>query len=116
MDLDLKIIGNRFKKVREEVLKLSQTELAQEIGTNQVSISNLENGRLTVQALILDLVNYLYEKEYNASLIFQDTEDFEVQGINFDTKEIIITKILDGKEQACKAFLEVIQNLKARRF
>lgn len=52
----------RLRLIRKDVLKLSQTELAEQIGTKQVLISRMElKGKGTID-LLIDLLNF-YEKK-----------------------------------------------------
>lgn len=68
--LDSIEFGRRVAIVREEILDLSQTGLANEIGATQMMISRLETGAGGNINIIYDLVSYLHEKGYKAEALF----------------------------------------------
>lgn len=62
--------GKRVQAIREQVLKMSQSELAEKINTSQVLLSRLENGIGGSINVVFDLVNYLNSKNIAAKEIF----------------------------------------------
>src|SRR5690625_1572024 len=68
--LDAVKFGHRVAQVREEILDLSQTGLANEIGATQMMISRLETGAGGNINIIYNLVSYLHEKGYKGETLF----------------------------------------------
>lgn len=68
--LNMKEFGKRVQAIREQVLKMSQSELAEKINTSQVLLSRIENGIGGSINVVFDLVNYLNSKNIAAKEIF----------------------------------------------
>lgn len=68
--LNMKEFGKRVQAIREQVLKMSQSELAEKINTSQVLLSRIENGIGGSINVLFDLVNYLNSKNIAAKEIF----------------------------------------------
>ncbi len=68
--LNMKEFGKRVQAIREQVLEMSQSELAEKINTSQVLLSRLENGIGGSINVVFDLVNYLNSKNIAAKEIF----------------------------------------------
>lgn len=66
----MKEFGKRVQAIREQVLKMSQSELAENINTSQVLLSRVENGIGGSINVVFDLVNYLNSKNIAAKEIF----------------------------------------------
>lgn len=68
--LNMKEFGKRVQAIREQVLEMSQSELAEKINTSQVLLSRIENGIGGSINVVFDLVNYLNSKNIAAKEIF----------------------------------------------
>ncbi|MEO6836797.1 MAG: helix-turn-helix transcriptional regulator [Ginsengibacter sp.] len=68
--LNMVEFGRRVQMIRENVLKMNQSELAEKINTTQVLLSRLENGIGGNINVVFDLVNYLYSKNIAAKEVF----------------------------------------------
>ena len=66
----MKEFGKRVQTIREQVLEMSQSELAEKINTSQVLLSRIENGIGGSINVVFDLVNYLNSKDIAAKEIF----------------------------------------------
>ena len=68
--MDYADLGKRVQLIREFVLKMTQREFAEAVGSVQTLISRLEKGIGGNMALILLIVNYLNENDYPGHLLF----------------------------------------------
>lgn len=68
--LNMQEFGKRVQAIREQVLNMSQSELAEKINTSQVLLSRIENGIGGSINVLFDLVNYLNSKNIAAKEIF----------------------------------------------
>jgi transcriptional regulator with XRE-family HTH domain len=68
--LNMQEFGKRVQAIREQVLNMSQSELAEKINTSQVLLSRIENGIGGSINVVFDLVNYLNSKNIAAKEIF----------------------------------------------
>jgi hypothetical protein len=64
--------GRRVQMIRENVLKMNQSELPENINTTQVLLSRLERGIGGNINVVFDLVNYLYSKNIAAKEVFSE--------------------------------------------
>jgi predicted transcriptional regulator len=76
--MDLEAFGDRVRHVREEILKLTQTELAKEINSTQAIISRLELGIGGNIYIIFDFINYLNSKQLLGHMLFREVFDIEL--------------------------------------
>jgi len=76
--MDLAAFGDRVRQVREEILKLTQTELAKEINSTQAIISRLELGIGGNIYIIFDIINYLHSKKLLGHMLFREVFDIEL--------------------------------------
>lgn len=76
--MDLAAFGDRVRQVREELLKLTQTELAKEINSTQATISRLELGIGGNNYVIFDFINYLHSKKLLGHMLFREVFDIEL--------------------------------------
>lgn len=68
--LNMKEFGKRVQAIREQVLEMNQSELAEKINTSQVLLSRIENGIGGSINVVFDLVNYLNSRNIAAKEIF----------------------------------------------
>jgi hypothetical protein len=64
--------GRRVQMIRENVLKMNQSELPENINTTQVLLSRLERGIGGNINVVFDLVNYLYSKNIAVKEVFSE--------------------------------------------
>ena len=64
--------GRRVKVIREDLLKLKQSEFATEIGTIQGVVSRLEHGIGGNTLAVFRIINYLNSKGYYGGMIFKE--------------------------------------------
>ena len=70
--LDMVEFGRRVQMIRENILKMNQSELAVKISTTQVLLSRLERGIGGSINVVFDLMNYLYSKNIVAKEVFSE--------------------------------------------
>jgi transcriptional regulator with XRE-family HTH domain len=88
----------RTRLIRKDVLKISQLELAEAVGTSQVMISRMEGeGRVSAD-LIIDILNY-YEKQgikphllflpfFDSKMLLEDSRNNHTSEICNDVEEM----------------------------
>ena len=83
--LDMIEFGKRVQMIRETVLKMNQSELAEKINITQVLLSRLERGIGGNINVVFDLVNYLYSKNIAAKEVF--SEHFSIDVVNKNSND-----------------------------
>ena len=78
--MDFKEFGNRLQQVREEILEMSQTELAGYLNMSQVMYSRAENGLGGNIKFIFDLMNFLHSRNLQGYMLFH--EPFDINHIS----------------------------------
>lgn len=78
--MDFKEFGNRVQLVREEILDMSQTELAGYLNMSQVMYSRAENGLGGNIKFIFDLMNFLRSRNLEGHMLFY--EPFDIRHIS----------------------------------
>lgn len=113
--MDRSEFGKRLKAVRSNVLKMSQGELANELGVIQPLVSRLENGLGGTIELLFEIVTYFYQKGYPAYCLFYkdfNIEDFKVVSQTKLPKKIA-ANVSDGVSEL-KGFLNAaLENAKS---
>lgn len=70
--LNMQEFGNRVQLIREDVLLMTQAQLAEKLGITQVLLSRLERGIGGNINTVFDIVNYLYSQDIAGMYIFSD--------------------------------------------
>lgn len=91
--LDMIEFGKRVQAIREQVLKMNQSELAEKINTSQVLLSRLENGIGGSINVVFDLVNYLNSKNIAAKEIFSTRFSIDLVTQNSGNPKAVNTQI-----------------------
>jgi predicted transcriptional regulator len=91
--LDMIEFGKRVQAVRENILEMNQSELAEQINTSQVLLSRLERGIGGNINVVFDLVNYLYSKNIAAKEIFGERFSLDLVTQNSNNSNTINTQI-----------------------
>jgi hypothetical protein len=76
--MDLKEFGRRMQMVREEILRMSQTEISWNLHMSQTMYSRLESGMAGNIHTIFRVVNYLNHRNLQAHMMFQDKFDIRM--------------------------------------
>lgn len=93
--LNMKEFGKRVQMVREQVLGMSQMELASKIHTTQALLSRVERGLGGSINVLFDLVNYLNSRNIAAKEIF--SKKFSIDSITqVPVTEKAVTSQLQG--------------------
>jgi transcriptional regulator with XRE-family HTH domain len=74
--MDFKEFGKRLRMIREEVLQMTQREIAEQLHMHQVMYSKVENGLGGNILFMFELMNFLHSRNINAPMIFR--EPFEL--------------------------------------
>ena len=86
-----KDFGEITRIIREDILKLSQDELATEIGSAQSLVSRMERGQGTIDHL-LSLLDYYKKKGLKTHMIFY--EPFQKELLVEDTTSTNVDQVL----------------------
>src|SRR5664279_6081032 len=91
--LDMIEFGKRVQAVREKILDMNQSELAERINTSQVLLSRIERGIGGNINVVFDLVNYLYSKNIAAKEIFGERFSLDLVTQNSNNSQAVTTQI-----------------------
>ena len=91
--LDMIEFGKRVQMVREQVLDMNQSELAEKINTSQVLLSRLERGIGGSIVVVFDLINYLYSRNIAAKEIFGEHFSVDLVAPNSNNSNVVNTQI-----------------------
>lgn len=99
--MDLKEFGKRMQQVREDILRMSQTEIAWYLNMSQTMYSRLESGTAGNIHTIFRVVNYLNHRNLNAHMMFLE---------QFDIKTLI--RMETPESNSSERVLELLEHLK----
>ena len=91
--VDMKEIGRRFKLIRQH-LGLTQTEVANQLGTSQLMIYRTEKGESILSPLLLSTILF-YSKSVSLEALFSNNFDIEDEKV-FD-KDYALNSIVKAK-------------------
>ena len=106
--MDLKEFGRRLQMVREQILRMNQTEIAWNLRMSQTMYSRLESGLAGNIHTVFRVVSFLRHKELQAHMMF--TDDFELSRLEKPTppKQTVdlsyerVQGILEGLKDSAK--------------
>lgn len=101
ISMDLKEFGKRMQQVREDILRMSQTEIAWYLNMSQTMYSRLESGTAGNIHTIFRVVNYLNHRNLNAHMMFLE---------QFDIKTLVRTETPESNSS--ERVLELLEHLK----
>ena len=99
-------LGQIMRLIREEILHLKQSELADKLGLNQGIVSRFENGTAGSIEMLLDVMTLLREEhKLKPHLIFREPFDLDLL-INSSTTNIqqILAVIQNNQSEINKNF------------
>jgi transcriptional regulator with XRE-family HTH domain len=91
--LDMIEFGKRVQAVRESILDMNQSELAEKINTSQVLLSRIERGIGGNINVVFDLINYLYSRNIAAKEIFGERFSLDLVTENSSNSNAVTTQI-----------------------
>ena len=91
--LDMIEFGKRVQAVREKILDMNQSELAEKINTSQVLLSRIERGIGGNINVVFDLINYLYSRNIAAKEIFGEHFSLDLVSQNSNNSDVIHSQI-----------------------
>ena len=91
--LDMIEFGKRVQAVREKILDMNQSELAEKINTSQVLLSRIERGIRGNINVVFDLINYLYSRNIAAKEIFGERFSVDLVSQNSNISKAVTTQI-----------------------
>lgn len=91
--VDMKELGRRFKLIRQH-LGLTQTEVANQLGTSQLMIYRTEKGESILSPLLLSTILF-YSKSVSLEALFSNNFDIEDEKV-FD-KDYALNSIVKAK-------------------
>ena len=91
--LDMIEFGKRVQAVREQILYMNQSELAEKINSTQVLLSRIERGIGGSINVVFDLINYLYSRDIAAKEIFGEQFSLDLVSQNSNNTNVVNTQI-----------------------
>ncbi len=91
--LDMIEFGKRVQAVREKILDMNQSELAEKINTSQVLLSRIERGIGGNINVVFDLINYLYSRDIAAKEIFGEQFSLDLVSQNSNNSNVVNAQI-----------------------
>lgn len=91
--LDMIEFGKRVQMVREHVLEMNQSQLAEKINSTQVLLSRIERGIGGSINVVFDLINYLYSRDIAAKEIFGEQFSLDLVSQNSNNSNVVNTQI-----------------------
>ena len=91
--LDMIEFGKRVQAVREKILDMNQSELAEKINTSQVLLSRIERGIGGNINVVFDLINYLYSRNIAAKEIFGERFSLDLVSQNSNNTNVVNIQI-----------------------
>ncbi|MDQ6902282.1 MAG: helix-turn-helix domain-containing protein [Bacteroidota bacterium] len=91
--LDMIEFGKRVQAIREKILDMNQSELAEKINTSQVLLSRIERGIGGNINVVFDLINYLYSRDIAAKEIFGEQFSLDLVSQNSNNSNVVNAQI-----------------------
>jgi hypothetical protein len=116
--MDLKEFGRRLQMVREQILRMNQTEIAWNLRMSQTMYSRLESGLAGNIHTVFRVVNFLRHRELEAHMMFVpefDLRKLEKPAPAKQTADLSYERvqgILDGLKDSAKEDYEKLVILK----
>ncbi len=111
--LDMKELGRRFKLIRQH-LGLTQTEVANQLGTSQLMIYRIEKGESILSPLFLSTILF-YSKSVSLEALFSmnfDIEDEKVFDKSYALNSIVKAKLDELRDDILTKLQDVEDDLK----
>ena len=108
-NLDLVEMGRRFAAIRKH-LGLSQTDVANEIGTFQITISKIESGSNIMSPVYLKLLVF-YSQTVSLDKLFE--KDFDIKDPDLFNKKYAVGTIIKERLATIRMSMEAEQELQA---
>ena len=111
--LDMKELGRRFKQIRQH-LGLTQTEVANQLGTSQLMIYRIEKGESILSPLFLSTILF-YSKSVSLEALFSmnfDIEDEKVFDKSYALNSIVKAKLDELRDDILTKLQDVEDDLK----
>ena len=113
--MDLKEFGRRMQIVREELLRMNQTEIAWNLHMSQTMYSRLESGIAGNIHTVFRVVSFLRYRKLQAHMMF--AEEFDLQALVHvpappESSELRILEYLDQLKDSAKEDYEKLTILR----
>ncbi len=83
--------GNAIRYIREEILLMTQKELAKELNYTQSLLSRVEKGKGAKVDFVLEIVSFFQKKGVKSHMIFH--EPFNIENLTSDKKQQMMNEI-----------------------
>ena len=103
--IDVKEMGKRFKQVRQK-LGMTQTKIAEELGTSQLMVFRMEKGENVLSPFFLSMLMYYSQHVSLDGLLSKkfDIEDETLFSKNYSLNSIVKAKLSLHREEVLNQF------------
>ena len=105
--IDVKEMGMRFKLIRQK-LGITQTNLAEQLGTSQVMIYRIEKGEKIMSSLFLKLVLF-FAPHVSLDALF--AKQFDIEDERVFSKDYSVNTLVKEKLDALREEINWVRNL-----
>lgn len=109
--IDVTEFGKRVQNVREDLLKMTQTELAPHLDIDQALLSRLERGVGGNIIVVFKIIDFLFKRNLPAHMLFKENFDISLLtkvDVEVVTKNELVADIEEIEKESYKNYKKII--------